>query len=147
MCRDLEAESHEIQHVSVPLILQFALANCRIKGTLARGRTALVEYSDAGAFIATHWMPTAEEPRGAVLESAVVDGYSQIVDRSGDGETLNHLLRHCLLIRIDHWPARKTLSPALPARPRSPAGAARSSGSCRSCSWAGTRQSGNRAAA
>ncbi len=48
-----------------------ALSNDKDHG----GRTALVEYSDEGEFIATHWMPTAEEPRGAKLESAVVDGY------------------------------------------------------------------------
>ncbi|MEX0759294.1 MAG: selenium-binding protein SBP56-related protein, partial [Tistlia sp.] len=38
------------------------------------GRTALVEYSNEGDHIATHWMPTAEEPRGAAgAEHA--DGY------------------------------------------------------------------------
>ena len=48
-----------------------ALSNDKDHG----GRTALVEYSDEGEYIATHWMPTAEEPRGALLESPVVDGY------------------------------------------------------------------------
>jgi selenium-binding protein 1 len=38
------------------------------------GRTALVEYSNDGEFIATHWMPTAEDPRGAEVEQ-VADGY------------------------------------------------------------------------
>lgn len=38
------------------------------------GRTALVEYSNDGDYIATHWMPTAEEPMGA--EGAEhADGY------------------------------------------------------------------------
>ena len=38
------------------------------------GRTALVEYSNAGKYIATHWMPTARESRGAAGgENA--DGY------------------------------------------------------------------------
>ena len=46
MCRDLEAESHEIQRVSVPLILQFALANFRT-GTL-----------EQPAFIRTRAAPT-----------------------------------------------------------------------------------------
>ena len=39
------------------------------------GRTALVEYTNDGEFVATHWMPTAEDPRGAELASEVVDGY------------------------------------------------------------------------
>ena len=39
------------------------------------GRTALVEYSDEGEFIATHWMPTAKDPRGAKFEGRVADGY------------------------------------------------------------------------
>lgn len=38
------------------------------------GRTALVEYSNEGNFIATHWMPTQSDPRGALIES-VADGY------------------------------------------------------------------------
>jgi methanethiol oxidase len=28
------------------------------------GRTALVEYTNDGRFLATHWMPTSEDPRG-----------------------------------------------------------------------------------
>jgi selenium-binding protein 1 len=38
------------------------------------GRTALVEYSNEGKHIATHWMPTADNPGGAKIES-VADGY------------------------------------------------------------------------
>jgi methanethiol oxidase len=38
------------------------------------GRTAIVEYSNEGNHIATHWMPTDEDPRGAVIEK-VADGY------------------------------------------------------------------------
>jgi selenium-binding protein 1 len=38
------------------------------------GRTALVEYTNEGRFIATHWMPTDADPRGAVIEK-VADGY------------------------------------------------------------------------
>jgi methanethiol oxidase len=38
------------------------------------GRTALVEYSNEGDYLATHWMPTNADPRGARLEG-VADGY------------------------------------------------------------------------
>ncbi|HSL19459.1 MAG TPA: selenium-binding protein SBP56-related protein [Methylomirabilota bacterium] len=36
-------------------------------------RTALVEYSNDGKFIASHWIPTADDPRGAEIEE-VADG-------------------------------------------------------------------------
>ena len=40
------------------------------------GRTALVEYNDDGDYVATHWMPTADDMRGAVaVGDAVADGY------------------------------------------------------------------------
>ncbi len=40
------------------------------------GRTALVEYTNEGRYVATHWMPTMENLRGAELaEGAVADGY------------------------------------------------------------------------
>jgi methanethiol oxidase len=38
------------------------------------GRTALVEYSNDGDFIATHWLPTKENPRGAA-NAEFADGY------------------------------------------------------------------------
>ncbi len=38
------------------------------------GRTALVEYTNEGEYIATYWMPTDENPRGAAIEK-VADGY------------------------------------------------------------------------
>jgi methanethiol oxidase len=38
------------------------------------GRTALVEYSNRGKHLATHWMPTMENLNGAEVES-VADGY------------------------------------------------------------------------
>ena len=38
------------------------------------GRTALVEYSNEGDFIATHWLPTKAEPRGAA-GAEFADGY------------------------------------------------------------------------
>jgi selenium-binding protein 1 len=38
------------------------------------GRTALVEYTNEGQYITTHWMPTDAAPHGAVIEK-VADGY------------------------------------------------------------------------
>jgi selenium-binding protein 1 len=38
------------------------------------GRTAIVEYSNGGSHIATHWMPTAQDPQGAANGRAA-DGY------------------------------------------------------------------------
>jgi selenium-binding protein 1 len=38
------------------------------------GRTALVEYSNQGDYITTHWLPTKEEPRGAT-GAEFADGY------------------------------------------------------------------------
>ena len=38
------------------------------------GRTALVEYTNGGDFVATHWMPSAQDAMGAAVES-VADGY------------------------------------------------------------------------
>lgn len=38
------------------------------------GRTGMVEYSNAGKYLATHWMPTMENPRGAKIDK-VADGY------------------------------------------------------------------------
>jgi methanethiol oxidase len=46
------------------------ISNNRDRG----GRTAIVEYSNEGRHIATHWMPTNEDPRGAWIEE-VADGY------------------------------------------------------------------------
>ncbi len=39
------------------------------------GRTAMVEYSNDGNYIATHWMPTDKQLRGAVKTSQFADGY------------------------------------------------------------------------
>jgi selenium-binding protein 1 len=39
------------------------------------GRTALVEYTNAGDYVATHWMPTDEDPHGAVKSGNYADGY------------------------------------------------------------------------
>lgn len=47
-----------------------ALSNAKDKG----GRTALVEYSNDGNYIATHWLPTKEDPRGAA-NAEFADGY------------------------------------------------------------------------
>jgi methanethiol oxidase len=38
------------------------------------GQTAIVEYSNDGRHIATHWMPTSDKPNGAQIEH-VADGY------------------------------------------------------------------------
>ena len=46
------------------------LSNSKDQG----GRTAIVEYSNEGKFIATHRMPTDKDPEGAKIES-VADGY------------------------------------------------------------------------
>ena len=39
------------------------------------GRSALVEYTNDGDHIVTHWMPTSEDPRGATI-AELADGYS-----------------------------------------------------------------------
>jgi len=39
------------------------------------GRTALVEYSNAGDYLATHWMPTDDNLRGASKSGQFADGY------------------------------------------------------------------------
>ncbi|MEE9355509.1 MAG: selenium-binding protein SBP56-related protein [Methylococcaceae bacterium] len=39
------------------------------------GRTALVEYSNAGDYVATHWMPTDSQLNGAVKSGQYADGY------------------------------------------------------------------------
>jgi len=46
------------------------LSNAKDKG----GRTALVEYSNEGKYIATHWLPTKDEPRKAA-GGEFADGY------------------------------------------------------------------------
>jgi methanethiol oxidase len=46
------------------------LSNSKDRG----GRTAIVEYSNDGRHIATHWMPTMQNPGGAKIEK-VADGY------------------------------------------------------------------------
>jgi selenium-binding protein 1 len=48
-----------------------ALSNARDHS----GPSALVEYTNDGRYITTHWMPTAEKPNGAVIEK-VADGYN-----------------------------------------------------------------------
>lgn len=39
------------------------------------GRTALVEYSNDGEYVATHWMPTDDNLQGAVKSGNYADGY------------------------------------------------------------------------
>jgi selenium-binding protein 1 len=50
------------------------LIPCLSNGKDKGGRTALVEYSNDGDFIATHWLPTKTEPRG-VTGAEFADGY------------------------------------------------------------------------
>lgn len=40
------------------------------------GRTALVEYTNQGDYVATHWMPTDDDLRGAVKTGKFADGYN-----------------------------------------------------------------------
>jgi len=40
------------------------------------GRTALVEYTNEGEYIATHWMPTDSDLRGAIKTGKNADGYN-----------------------------------------------------------------------
>src|SRR5688572_21412034 len=47
-----------------------ALSNAKDK----TGRTALVEYSNEGNYLATHWLPTKDDPRGA-SGAEFADGY------------------------------------------------------------------------
>jgi selenium-binding protein 1 len=39
------------------------------------GRTAMVEYTNAGDYVATHWMPTDDNLRGAAKTGKYADGY------------------------------------------------------------------------
>lgn len=49
-----------------------ALSNSKDHG----GRTAMVEYTNAGEYIATHWMPTDSDLRGAIKSGRYADGYN-----------------------------------------------------------------------
>jgi len=40
------------------------------------GRTALVEYSNAGDYIATYWLPTDSDLQGAIKSGSYADGYN-----------------------------------------------------------------------
>ncbi|MDB6038313.1 MAG: putative selenium-binding protein [Verrucomicrobiales bacterium] len=50
------------------------LVPCLSNGKDQSGRTALVEFSNDGDYIATHWLPTKDEPRG-VAGAKSADGY------------------------------------------------------------------------
>jgi len=39
------------------------------------GRTAMVEYTNDGEYVATHWMPTDDDLQGAVKSGKIADGY------------------------------------------------------------------------
>jgi len=51
-------------------VLVPCLSNAKDKG----GRTALVEYSNEGDYITTHWLPTKDAPRG-IVGAEFADGY------------------------------------------------------------------------
>lgn len=58
-------------HYALPgRMLIAALSNDKDHG----GRTALVEYSNSGQYITTHWIPTQDDPQGAEIEE-VADGF------------------------------------------------------------------------
>jgi len=40
------------------------------------GRTALVEYSNSGEYVATHWLPTDSDLQGAIKSGQYADGYN-----------------------------------------------------------------------
>lgn len=52
-------------------MLLTGLSNDRDRG----GRTAMVEYTNAGDYVATYWMPSDEDLRGAVKSGRFADGY------------------------------------------------------------------------
>jgi selenium-binding protein 1 len=59
-------------HYAMPgRMLISGLSNSKDHG----GRTALVEYSNEGNYLATHWMPTDEDLQGAVKTGRFADGY------------------------------------------------------------------------
>ena len=59
-------------HYALPgRILITGLSNNRDHG----GRTAMVEYSNEGKYLATHWMPTDDDLRGAQKSGQFADGY------------------------------------------------------------------------
>src|SRR6266498_2547881 len=51
------------------------LIPCLSNGKDKGGRTALVEYSNEGDYIATHWLPTKDAPQGA-MGAEFADGYN-----------------------------------------------------------------------
>ena len=59
-------------HYALPgRMLITGLSNNRDHG----GRTAMVEYSNEGKYLATHWMPTDDDLRGAQKSGQLADGY------------------------------------------------------------------------
>jgi selenium-binding protein 1 len=59
-------------HYALPgRMLITGLSNHRDHG----GRTAMVEYSNEGRYLATHWMPTDDDLRGAQKSGQFADGY------------------------------------------------------------------------
>jgi selenium-binding protein 1 len=59
-------------HYALPgRMLITGLSNQQDRG----GRTGMVEYTNDGSYVATHWMPTDENLRGARRSTGVADGY------------------------------------------------------------------------
>ena len=52
-------------------IMVSALSNDKDHG----GRTGLAEYANDGTYVATHWMPTDQDPRDAEITGKLADGY------------------------------------------------------------------------
>ena len=52
-------------------IMVSALSNDKDHG----GRTGLAEYANDGTYVATHWMPTDQDPRDAKITGKLADGY------------------------------------------------------------------------
>jgi len=62
------------------------------------GRTGLVEYTNDGQYITTHWMPTAENTQGAAVEK-VADGFGGGTTRERKRPRWNVLVRPFTRIR------------------------------------------------
>lgn len=60
------------------------------------GRTALVEYTNEGEYVATYWVPTDENLQGAEKSGKYADGYNYDVSRAAapqrDGDFIVHRL-------------------------------------------------------
>ncbi len=60
------------------------------------GRTAMVEYTNDGNYVATHWMPTDDALQGAVKAGKIADGYGYDVRALPRRQRARHLVVHRL---------------------------------------------------